>query len=110
MNIIHIISPLNGNEIILNIDCFFVIFCKQFLLKLTNVFSIIFKVRFGTDVFKTDICKKSLNPQWNSEWFKFEVKSSLCISVNTVNNYRVHAYFKDIAICIETLFFLLWKI
>lgn len=33
-----------------------------------------FKVRFGTDVFKTDICKKSLNPQWNSEWFKFEVK------------------------------------
>lgn len=34
-----------------------------------------FKVRFGTDVFKTDICKKSLNPQWNSEWFKFEVMS-----------------------------------
>lgn len=32
------------------------------------------EVRFGTDVFKTDICKKSLNPQWNSEWFKFEVE------------------------------------
>ncbi|XP_048766244.1 C2 domain-containing protein 5-like isoform X2 [Ostrea edulis] len=32
------------------------------------------EIRFGPDVFKTDICKKSLNPQWNSEWFKFEVE------------------------------------
>ena len=24
-------------------------------------------------MFKTEVCKKSLNPQWNSEWFKFEV-------------------------------------
>ncbi|KAL8559373.1 hypothetical protein ACOMHN_045093 [Nucella lapillus] len=31
------------------------------------------EVRFDGEMFKTDVCKKSLNPQWNSEWFKFEV-------------------------------------
>ncbi|CAG5134399.1 unnamed protein product, partial [Candidula unifasciata] len=31
------------------------------------------EVKFGTEIFKTEVCKKSLNPQWNSEWFKFEV-------------------------------------
>ncbi|KAJ0069432.1 hypothetical protein NL108_006023, partial [Boleophthalmus pectinirostris] len=30
-------------------------------------------VKFGNTTFKTDVCPKSLNPQWNSEWFKFEV-------------------------------------
>lgn len=32
-----------------------------------------FQVKFGNTTFKTDVCPKSLNPQWNSEWFKFEV-------------------------------------
>ncbi|XP_067356449.1 C2 domain-containing protein 5 isoform X28 [Channa argus] len=31
------------------------------------------EVKFGSTTFKTDVCPKSLNPQWNSEWFKFEV-------------------------------------
>ncbi|XP_070827505.1 C2 domain-containing protein 5 isoform X12 [Chaetodon trifascialis] len=31
------------------------------------------EVKFGNTTFKTDVCPKSLNPQWNSEWFKFEV-------------------------------------
>ncbi|XP_068579927.1 C2 domain-containing protein 5-like isoform X3 [Cebidichthys violaceus] len=31
------------------------------------------EVKFGNTTFKTDVCHKSLNPQWNSEWFKFEV-------------------------------------
>ncbi|CAG5115440.1 unnamed protein product, partial [Candidula unifasciata] len=31
------------------------------------------EVKFGTEIYKTEVCKKSLNPQWNSEWFKFEV-------------------------------------
>ncbi|XP_077425758.1 C2 domain-containing protein 5 isoform X10 [Vanacampus margaritifer] len=31
------------------------------------------EVKFGNITFKTDVCPKSLNPQWNSEWFKFEV-------------------------------------
>lgn len=31
------------------------------------------QVKFGNTTFKTDVCPKSLNPQWNSEWFKFEV-------------------------------------
>ncbi|KAB0406299.1 hypothetical protein E2I00_019946, partial [Balaenoptera physalus] len=30
-------------------------------------------VKFGNTTFKTDVYLKSLNPQWNSEWFKFEV-------------------------------------
>ncbi|XP_041441722.1 C2 domain-containing protein 5 isoform X10 [Xenopus laevis] len=31
------------------------------------------EVKFGNTTFKTDVYHKSLNPQWNSEWFKFEV-------------------------------------
>ncbi|XP_019745944.1 C2 domain-containing protein 5 isoform X6 [Hippocampus comes] len=31
------------------------------------------EVKFGNITFKTDVYPKSLNPQWNSEWFKFEV-------------------------------------
>ncbi|XP_022778318.1 C2 domain-containing protein 5-like [Stylophora pistillata] len=30
------------------------------------------EVRLGNVLHKTDVCKKSLNPQWNSEWFRFE--------------------------------------
>uniref|UniRef100_A0A803TIY1 C2 calcium dependent domain containing 5 n=1 Tax=Anolis carolinensis TaxID=28377 RepID=A0A803TIY1_ANOCA len=36
-------------------------------------FCIHFQVKFGNTTFKTDVYHKSLNPQWNSEWFKFEV-------------------------------------
>nr|XP_032828022.1 C2 domain-containing protein 5 isoform X4 [Petromyzon marinus] len=31
------------------------------------------EVKFSNITFKTDVYPKSLNPQWNSEWFKFEV-------------------------------------
>uniref|UniRef100_A0A8C9MYW0 C2 calcium dependent domain containing 5 n=1 Tax=Serinus canaria TaxID=9135 RepID=A0A8C9MYW0_SERCA len=34
---------------------------------------VIRRVKFGNTTFKTDVYPKSLNPQWNSEWFKFEV-------------------------------------
>lgn len=26
---------------------------------------------------KTEVCKRSLNPHWNSEWFKFEVEDEV---------------------------------
>lgn len=32
------------------------------------------EVKLGQVTYKTDVCRKSLNPQWNSEWFKFEVR------------------------------------
>ncbi|XP_064599644.1 C2 domain-containing protein 5-like isoform X2 [Liolophura sinensis] len=32
------------------------------------------EVRFCNTIFKTDVYRKSLNPQWNSEWFRFEVE------------------------------------
>ncbi|CAG7826260.1 unnamed protein product [Allacma fusca] len=31
------------------------------------------EVKLGSTTFKTDVCRKSLNPQWNSEWFRFEM-------------------------------------
>ncbi|XP_035703708.1 C2 domain-containing protein 5 isoform X4 [Folsomia candida] len=31
------------------------------------------EVKLGQVTYKTDVCRKSLNPQWNSEWFKFEM-------------------------------------
>jgi len=30
------------------------------------------EVRLGNVLYKTDVCKKSLNPLWDSEWFRFE--------------------------------------
>ncbi|KAK3597627.1 hypothetical protein CHS0354_030177 [Potamilus streckersoni] len=35
------------------------------------------EVKFGNEVQKTDVCKKSLNPQWNSDWFVFEVEDEV---------------------------------
>lgn len=35
------------------------------------------EVKLGTTTFKTDVCRKSLNPQWNSEWYRFEVSIGL---------------------------------
>ncbi|XP_062513115.1 C2 domain-containing protein 5-like isoform X2 [Corticium candelabrum] len=37
---------------------------------LTDAFA---EVKLGDVTYKTDVCKKSLNPDWNSEWFDFEV-------------------------------------
>ncbi|XP_024224160.1 uncharacterized protein LOC100749718 isoform X2 [Bombus impatiens] len=34
------------------------------------------ELKFGNITFKTDVCRKSLNPQWNSEWYRFEVEDS----------------------------------
>ncbi|CAK9799317.1 C2 domain-containing protein 5 [Anthophora quadrimaculata] len=34
------------------------------------------ELKFGNTTFKTDVCRKSLNPQWNSEWYRFEVDDS----------------------------------
>lgn len=31
------------------------------------------ELKFSNITYKTDVCRKSLNPQWNSEWYKFEV-------------------------------------
>jgi len=37
-----------------------------------------FQIKFGSTTCKTEVCRKSLNPQWNSEWYRFEV---CCCSV-----------------------------
>ncbi|OQV19217.1 C2 domain-containing protein 5 [Hypsibius exemplaris] len=31
------------------------------------------EVRLANNVFKTEVCRKSLDPRWDSDWFKFEV-------------------------------------
>jgi Ca2+-dependent lipid-binding protein len=31
------------------------------------------EIKLGTITHKTDVIRKSLNPQWNSDWFRFEV-------------------------------------
>lgn len=33
------------------------------------------EIKFGSVTHKTDVCRKSLNPHWNStEWYRFEVR------------------------------------
>ncbi|XP_033213483.1 uncharacterized protein LOC117170664 [Belonocnema kinseyi] len=34
------------------------------------------EIKFGNTTYKTDVCRKTLNPQWNSEWYRFEVDDS----------------------------------
>lgn len=36
------------------------------------------EIKLGNTTYKTDVCRKSLNPQWNSEWYRFEVMSICC--------------------------------
>lgn len=31
------------------------------------------EIKFGSVIHKTDVCRKTLNPQWNSDWYRFEV-------------------------------------
>lgn len=31
------------------------------------------EIKFGSATCKTDVYRKSLHPQWNSDWFRFEV-------------------------------------
>lgn len=38
------------------------------------------EIKLGSTTYKTDVCRKSLNPQWNSEWYKFEVSFMLRFS------------------------------
>lgn len=35
------------------------------------------EIKFGSITCKTDVYRKSLHPQWNSDWFRFEVKKIL---------------------------------
>lgn len=32
------------------------------------------EIKLGSTTYKTDVCRKSLNPQWNSDWYRFEVR------------------------------------
>nr|XP_015835897.1 PREDICTED: C2 domain-containing protein 5 isoform X1 [Tribolium castaneum] len=34
------------------------------------------EIKLGGTTYKTDVCRKSLHPQWNSEWYRFEVDDS----------------------------------
>lgn len=34
------------------------------------------EIKLGTITHKTDVCRKSLNPVWNSDWYRFEVDDS----------------------------------
>ncbi|XP_044009971.1 uncharacterized protein LOC122853535 [Aphidius gifuensis] len=31
------------------------------------------EIKFANTTYKTDVCRKTLHPQWNSEWYRFEV-------------------------------------
>lgn len=34
------------------------------------------EIKLGGTTYKTDVCRKSLHPQWNTEWYRFEVDDS----------------------------------
>jgi hypothetical protein len=53
------------------------------------------EIKLGNTTFKTDVCRKSLNPQWNSEWYRFEVsliKFNFKTSINCKLNHTSPSY------------------
>ncbi|XP_071502533.1 C2 domain-containing protein 5-like [Diadema antillarum] len=70
------------------------------------------EVRFGQVTHKTEVYGKSLNPQWNSEWFKFEVDDEelqdepLQIRVMDHDTYSAHDAIGKVYIDLNPL---LWK-
>ncbi|KAJ8923546.1 hypothetical protein NQ315_010124 [Exocentrus adspersus] len=34
------------------------------------------EIKLGSTTYKTDVCRKSLHPQWNTDWYRFEVDDS----------------------------------
>ncbi|XP_030838685.1 C2 domain-containing protein 5 isoform X3 [Strongylocentrotus purpuratus] len=70
------------------------------------------EVRFGQSTYKTEVYPKSLNPQWNSEWFKFEVDDEelqdepLQIRVMDHDTYSAHDAIGKVYIDLNPL---LWK-
>ncbi|XP_078671239.1 C2 domain-containing protein 5-like isoform X7 [Branchiostoma floridae x Branchiostoma belcheri] len=67
------------------------------------------EVKFGATNYKTDVQKKSLNPQWNSDWFKFEVDDEdlqdepLQIRVLDHDTYSAHDVIGKVYIDIDPL-------
>lgn len=37
------------------------------------------EIKFGSVTCKTDVYRKSLHPQWNSDWFRFEASFFLAL-------------------------------
>lgn len=60
------------------------------------------EIKLGSDTFKTDVYRKSLHPQWNTDWFRFEVSDYLIIYDigHTPNSQTVRIYCG----CSSTLF------
>ena len=54
------------------------------------------EVKLGNTVYKTEVCKKSLNPVWNSDWYRFEVddeelqEETLQLRVMDYDTYTAH--------------------
>lgn len=34
------------------------------------------EIKLGNTTYKTDVCRRTLNPQWNTDWYRFEVDDS----------------------------------
>ncbi|XP_072046150.1 C2 domain-containing protein 5-like [Amphiura filiformis] len=70
------------------------------------------EVKFGQETFKTEVCRKSLNPTWNSEWFKFEASDEelqdepLHFRVMDYDTYSAHDAIGKVYIDLTPL---LWK-
>lgn len=34
------------------------------------------EIKLANTTYKTDVCRKTLNPKWNTDWYRFEVDDS----------------------------------
>ncbi|XP_071807193.1 C2 domain-containing protein 5-like isoform X1 [Asterias amurensis] len=70
------------------------------------------EVKLGQVSYKTEVCRKSLNPQWQSEWFKFEVDDEelqdepLQLRIMDYDTYSAHDAIGKVYIDLNPL---LWK-
>ena len=57
------------------------------------------EVKLGDTTYKTDVYRKSLNPNWNSEWFRFDVDGNYYIE--TLSFFRNMTSFMRLTIFIK---------
>lgn len=39
------------------------------------------EIKLGNTTYKTDVCRRTLNPQWNTDWYRFEVLKVFVLNV-----------------------------
>ncbi|EDV29380.1 uncharacterized protein TRIADDRAFT_51628 [Trichoplax adhaerens] len=67
------------------------------------------EVKFGSNTYKTDVCKRTLNPSWKCDWFRFEADDEevqdRCLEIKVLDHdtYTAHDAIGMVYVCLTPL-------